>query len=82
MSEGADPYPESHIKNTSAHEFGHSLGIWDYYETKEFYEVPYYISAKYDLMRTTVNGSVNIATLSVMLNAMRSNTAQELRIMR
>jgi len=78
-SEGVGPHSESRFKNISAHEFGHSLGVWDYYETKEFNEVPYYIAAKNDIMRTTLNGSVNIATLDVMLSAMRSNTAQELR---
>ena len=90
VDEGSGIYTADHFKRTSAHEFGHSLGIWDYYETYDkntgdiiMYGVPESIVAKNDLMRVTdPSASVYSKTVSVMLDAMSKNISQELRKMK
>ena len=78
--EGSGLYSASHFKNTSAHEFGHSMGIWDFYETSTMYGVPESIVARDDLMRDSASGRVYSKTVSVMLDAMWFNKSQELRV--
>jgi len=88
QSGGGTLYPDWHYINTAAHEFGHSLGIYDFYQLEDqnrniiLNAVPNDIVASYDIMRDTQPRGVpcvNIKTISVMLDAMKTNTAQEFR---
>ena len=55
------------------------MGIWDFYETSTIYGVPESIVARDDLLMDFASGIVNGKTVSLMLDAMWTNTSQELR---
>jgi len=66
--------------------FRHSLGICDFGEAQDtngniiLQAVPTSIAAQNDLMRDSATGIVYSKTISVMLDAMKTNTSQEHRM--